>query len=362
MVVAKHRGTVATINLAAIKANIQIITSQMTDREFFAVVKADAYGHGAVRVAKAVESLVSGFCVAMLDEAIELRQAGIKKPILVLGLVSASELSLASQYDITVTIDRVDVLKDSQLAPHQTVRIHVAVNTGMNRIGVQDSEILNQLERYMHENPQFQFEGIFTHMATADGEDDNRVQKQYERFEQLVSQLEKRPKYVHLANSAMSLWRQQYPSDIARIGIAMYGLNPSDVVLELPYALEPALTWQTEISHVHRLKKGEAVSYGAKYIAKQDEWIGVLPVGYADGWRRHFSQESVYIDGQKCAIIGVVCMDQMMVRLPKAYAIGTRVELIGPHQSASDLAVSIGTIGYEVLCGISQRVPRVYSE
>lgn len=362
MVVATQRGTVATINLKTIRENVQTIQSHLHERELFAVVKADAYGHGAVRVAQTVEPLVAGFCVAMIDEAVELRQSGIVKPILVLGLVRASDLKLASDLDIAVTVDRLDVLTQSHMPSEKSVRIHIAVNTGMNRIGVNTVETLKELERYMQENPQFQFEGIFTHMATADGEDDNRVQKQYERFEQFVSHLTKRPKYVHLANSAMSLWRQQYPSDMARVGIAMYGLNPSDVVLEVPYALTPALTWETEISHVHLLKKGEAVSYGARYIAKQDEWIGVLPVGYADGWRRDLSKEQVVVEGQLCDIIGVVCMDQMMIRLPKNYPVGTRVELIGKTQTASDLAVSIGTIGYEILCGISQRVPREYIE
>lgn len=167
---------------------------------------------------------------------------------------------------------------------------------------------------------------------------------------------------VHLANSAMTLWRGQFKSEIVRIGIAMYGLNPSDVVLDLPFHLKPVLSLETEVVHKHLLKKGESVSYGAKYIAKQDEYVGTLPIGYADGWRREYAPLGVYIRGKKCDVLGVICMDQLMIRLPEDIEVGETVELIGTNQSAVDIAVYVGTIGYEIVCGIGERVVREYIE
>lgn len=363
MEVAKRRPVKAVIHLGRLDENIRTIKKHVVGKKsFFAVVKADAYGHGAVEIAKRAEQNgVDGFCVALLDEAITLRQAGITLPILVLGLTQVEWVQDSIDYNISLTVTSLDFLQQAQHWIKQgTLSVHVAVDTGMNRIGVKHEQAMMAIENFMADSDKFHFEGVFTHFATADGEDDNRVHKQYERFEQLVNVLQKRPQFVHLANSAMTIWRQQYPSDIARIGIAMYGLNPSDFVLPLPYELKPVLTLETEISHVHLLKQGEAVSYGAKYIAKKDEWIATLPLGYADGWRRDLAKQGVYVNGEKCDIVGVICMDQMMIRLSQPLPIGTKVELIGEHQSASDLAVSVGTIGYEILCGLTDRIERVY--
>lgn len=360
---AVHRPVRAVIQLDVLEKNIHTIRQHLPkNTQFFAVVKADAYGHGAIEIARKAESCgVDGFCVAMLDEAIALRKAGIKVPILVLGVTQPQHAPLFIEHSISATVDSVDFLREVVTYIETGVlSVHLALNTGMNRLGMNNVSDIQLFDQLMMENDCLQLDGVFTHIATADGEDDNRVEKQYQLFHQLLQGLSKRPRYVHLANSAMSLWRQQYESDIARVGIAMYGLNPSDYVLPLPVALQPVLALETEIVHVHLLKQGEAVSYGAKYIAKKDEWIATLPIGYADGWRRDLGKQGVYINGEKCDIVGVVCMDQMMIRLPKQYPVGTVVELIGPHQTATDLAVSIGTIGYEILCGISERVTRVY--
>lgn len=358
-----HRPVRAIIQLDVLEKNIQTIRNHLpSDTQLFAVVKADAYGHGAIEIArKAQECGVDGFCVAMLDEAIALRQDGIVAPILVLGVTQPQYAPLFIEHGISATVDTVDFLREAiTYIKSGALSIHLALNTGMNRLGMNTIEEIQLCDQLIKENARLHLDGVFTHIATADGEDDNRVEKQHQLFQQLLKGLSERPKYVHLANSAMGLWRQQYPSDIARVGIAMYGLNPSDYVLPLPISLQPVLKLETEIAHVHLLKQGEAVSYGARYIAKQDEWIATLPIGYADGWRRDLGKQGVYINGEKCDVLGVVCMDQMMIRLPKQYPVGTIVELIGPNQSATDLAVSVGTIGYEILCGISERVARVY--
>lgn len=363
MVVAYNREVTAVINTNNLLFNIQQIKSNcITTQKVFAVVKANAYGHGLEKVATVVEHVVDGFCVALIDEALVLRQAGITKPILVMGLTSSHLAPLCVANDLSVTFTNVEFLKEVvALSLDTPLKVHLAVDTGMNRIGIGSVKETLEIESFLQQHDLvFEFEGIFTHFATADGEDDNKVVKQYECFENIVNALSNRPKYVHLGNSAMTLWRHQFHSDIVRIGIAMYGLNPSDFVLDLPFELKPALSLTAQISHVHLLKKGESVSYGAKYIAKQDEWIATLPIGYADGWRREYAGMGVYLNDVKCDVLGVVCMDQLMIRVPQGTQIGEIVELIGKNQSASDIAVSVGTIGYEVLCGISSRVNRQY--
>lgn len=363
MVVAYNREVTAVINTDNLLFNIQQIKSNcMTTQQLYAVVKANAYGHGLKEVSKVVESVVDGFCVALIDEALALRNAGITKPILVMGLTPVHLVPLCVANDVSVTVTNLDFLKEVvSLSLNKALKVHLAIDTGMNRIGVESVEDTLVIERFLQQNDSFfEFEGIFTHFATADGEDDNKVVKQYERFECIVNALSKKPKYVHLGNSAMTLWRHHFHSDIARIGIAMYGLNPSDFVLDLPFELKPVLSLMAQINHVHLLKKGESVSYGAKYIAKKDEWIATVPIGYADGWRREYAGMGVYLNDIKCDILGVVCMDQLMIRVPQGTRVGETVELIGKHQSASDVAASVGTIGYEVLCGISSRVNRQY--
>lgn len=364
MTVAQLRPVVAKVNLNALRHNITVIKQQLKPhQQFYAVVKANAYGHGLDVIAQtAQENGVDGFCVALLDEAIFLRKKGITLPILVLGLTQPQYVPLAIKYDVMLTISTLSFLKDCEpLISDIPLKIHVAIDTGMSRIGIKSKSELLALEQWLvtHKD-KFVFDGLFTHFATADGENDNFVQKQYDRFQQLMSQLHHDVPHIHLANSAMTLWRNQYDSDIVRVGIAMYGLNPSDFTLDLPYALQPVLSLETEVVYEHLLKKGESVSYGAKYIAKQDERVGTLPIGYADGWKREYAPLGVYINGQKCDVLGVICMDQMMIRLPENASVGTKVELIGHFQSASDVAVSVGTIGYEVLCGISERVKREY--
>lgn len=363
MVQAVNRRVVATIQLNNIMDNIKQIKLNCLNsaQQLFAVVKADAYGHGAVSVAKHIENEVDGFCVAMVDEALELRQEGIIKPILVMGLTTVDMVEICAQQDISVTFSDVSFVESiSQMTLSHPLKVHLAIDTGMNRIGVKNVSEIVEIENRIKTTENIILEGVFTHFATADGEDDNKVVKQYELFEMLLSHLTQRPKYVHLSNSAMTLWRSQFPSDIARVGIAMYGLNPSDFVLDLPIELKPALKLEAEIAFIHLLKKGESVSYGAKYIAKQDEWVATLPIGYADGWRREYASCGVYLNGQKCPVLGVICMDQLMIKVPEGTQVGERVELIGEYQSASDVALSVSTIGYEVLCGLSNRIQRQY--
>ena len=372
MVRGTHRPTIAKVDLGAIKWNIKQIRSHMkNDKKLLAVVKADGYGHGAVPVANAAkEAGVDGFCVAILDEAIELRENGFTEDfMLVMGITEVRDVSIMADSNISVAVSSIDWLEEALplLALRKTrnpLRIHLAVDTGMGRVGLRTEEEVQAFELFCQQYDDLHFEGIFTHFATADGEDAAQVERQYQTFKHLVSSLEKRPDIVHLANSAMTLWHEDFETDAARVGIAMYGYNPSDKTIPLPYQLKPAFRLETELSYVKQMKEGDTISYGARYRAYEGEWLATLPIGYADGWRRDLGGQTLLVDGHRCPIRGVVCMDQCMISLPHDFPIGTKVTMIGENQgetnSPSDMAVEIGTIGYEILCGISDRVPRVY--
>jgi len=174
------------------------------------------------------------------------------------------------------------------------------------------------------------------------------------------------PRYVHVSNSATSLWHQACNGYVIRFGVALYGLNPSGTELSAPYHLQPALSLTAELAFVKKLARGKSISYGATYTATQDEWIGTVPIGYADGYERRLQGFHVLVDGQACEIVGRVCMDQLMVRLPKAYPVGTKVTLVGTDGdqtiSLQDVADYCGTIHYEIACGLATRLPRVYTD
>ncbi|MDE1548479.1 alanine racemase [Jeotgalibaca caeni] len=372
MVRGVHRPTVATIDLGAIKENIQQIRRQIQPhKKLLAVVKADGYGHGAVPVANAAkEAGVDGFCVAILDEALELRESGFTEDfLLVMGLTEVRDVALMADQNISVTVSSLDWLEDALplLALRKTnrpLRIHLAVDTGMGRIGLRTKEEIQRFEAFCSEQEELHFEGIFTHFATADGEDNDQVERQYAMFKEIVQGLKERPEIVHLANSAMTLWHEDFETDAVRIGIAMYGYNPSDQTLQVPYPLKPAFTLRTELSYVKQMRAGDTISYGARYRAYEGEWLATLPIGYADGLRRDLGGQTFLVEGHRCPVRGVICMDQCMISLPHAFPIGTKVTILGEDHgevnSPSAMAVEIGTIGYEILCGISQRVPRVY--
>lgn len=367
-----HRPTVATVDLGAIKQNLKVIRENIAaNKKMLAVVKADGYGHGAVpAAAAAIEAGADGLCVAILDEALELREAGFNEEfILVMGLTEPVDAALMADHGISTAVSSLEWLEEARayLADRNTqqpLRVHLAVDTGMGRIGIRTEVEARKLETYIRTHPEFLFEGIFTHFATADGEDDAQLDRQLHLFQHIISYLQERPPMVHLANSAVTLWHEMFFTDAVRVGIAMYGYNPSDRTLDLPYSLKPAMTLETQISYVKQMHEGDTVSYGARYRAYEGEWLATLPIGYADGWRRDLGSQTVIVDGQHCPIRGVVCMDQCMISLPKEYPLGTTVTLLGENggevNSPSELAANIGTIGYEILCGISKRVPRHY--
>lgn len=368
MVEGWHRASRLVVDAAAIRQNVKKEIERLDPQsELFAVIKADAYGHGLIPVARYTEQAgATGFCVAILDEALTLREAGFAEPILVLGITNVKWAALAAEKNVSLTVGDVEWLTKAvpQLTAEHPLKVHLALDTGMGRIGFQESDGLNQAAELLTNDPRFVFEGVFTHFATADEKDPTYFNLQVDRFHKLVDTLPEKPRYVHVSNTATSLWHAACNGNLIRFGVGIYGMNPSGTVLEPPYDLQPAMTLESQLSFSKLLKKGRSVSYGATYTAEQDEWIGTVPIGYADGYPRCLQGFHVLVDGHFCEIVGRVCMDQLMIRLPHEYPAGTSVILAGKSQgksiSMTDIADYAGTINYEITCGFTERIPRVY--
>ncbi len=364
-----YRDTWAEVNLDYIYANVASMKQMLpSDVKMFAVVKANAYGHGDYEVATtALKAGADFLAVAFLDEALALRAKGITAPILVLGASKPERAGMAADAQITLTVFSIDWLQQAKkyIKNEQNLHVHVKVDSGMGRIGIRDKEDLVQLESWLARESCFTFSGIFTHFATADQLDVTYFQKQLDTFKEMLSLLKKRPNLVHAANSATSLRFTEPLFNAVRFGISMYGLSPSPEIKPLlPYHLEAAFSLKTKIVHVKQLSRGDSVSYGATYTAQEDEWVATLPIGYADGWIRKLQGQEVIVAGERAPIVGRICMDQCMIRLNKPVSIGTEVTLIGESQGLSisidEIAAKLDTINYEIPCIITSRVPRVY--
>ena len=375
MVPGIHRPAAVYVNLAAIKHNLKEEQQQLKPgQKLFAVIKANAYGHGAVKVAQAaIEVGVDGFCVAILDEALELRQAGIKAPILVLGVTPTQYVSLAVSHDISLTVPDLAWLKeaDKELTGEDNkLKIHLAIDSGMGRIGFSEDQDFLAANDFLVNNHHFNVEGMYTHFASADSSDDSYFKKQVECFNHFKGLLKLKPKWIHADNTAASQFHQQVESDIVRFGIGTYGLNPSSnpASQDLPvrFKLEPALSFESELVQVHTVHKNQGISYGSTYVTDSDQIIGTVPVGYADGFIRKFQGFTVKVGDEYCPIVGRICMDQLMVRLPHEMPVGTKVILISNDpQAPNDIKAAadyVDTIHYEVACLLDDRLPRIYYE
>ncbi len=361
-----HRPTVAKIDLEAIRFNLQQVKSKLKPTtHVFAVVKANAYGHGAKVVSSALASEVDGFCVSNIDEALELRQAGISNHILILGVVPVSAIPLAIENEIALAVTSLEWLQVAKVAGIVLtgLKVHIKIDTGMGRLGFSNSDDVLEAVAQLATAGAI-FEGIFTHFACADEVDEEHFRGQLERFSAVLATLPSLPRYVHASNSATSIWHADTVFNAVRLGDVLYGLNPSGHTLEMPYAIQPALQLTSELVQVKAMQPQSTIGYGATYKTTEREIIGVVPIGYADGLQRKLQGLSVLVDGQPCEIVGRVSMDQITVRLPKVYPIGTRATLIGqdgPHEvTVQDWADKIGTINYEVACLLSDRIPRIY--
>ncbi|WP_409305889.1 alanine racemase [Peribacillus sp. SCS-155] len=364
-----HRDTWAEINLDNLYHNVASMRKHVSpDAKLFAVVKANAYGHGDYEVAQtALEAGADYLAVAFLDEALALRKKGIDAPILVLGATRPESVNLAADFNIALTVfqqEWVDRAKEV-IGKGEFLRLHIKCDTGMGRLGVRTEMELTELENVIRPVPEFMLEGIYTHFATADELDSEYYDKQVKGFNRLLSSLSERPSIVHASNSASALRHPDNDFSAIRMGITMYGLTPSlEIKDSLPIELKQVMSLKTKIVHVKELSGGESISYGAAYTAPGREWVATLPVGYADGWLRKLQGFEVLANGKRVPIVGRICMDQCMVRLPEFMPVGTEVTLIGQAGdkfiSMDEIAVKMETINYEVPCIITNRVPRVY--
>ncbi|ANZ63064.1 alanine racemase [Secundilactobacillus paracollinoides] len=371
MTIGSHRPTRLVIDRQALYDNIATEKARLKpNTDLFMVVKANGYGHGILQVAQtAVAAGATGFCVAILDEALQLRHAGFNQPILVLGITAPKHAALMAEYGVSATVGTLDWLQTAAAVLEtsgvkQPLSVHLDLDTGMGRIGFQEPADLKGAVTWLNQEAQISFDGIFTHFSTADAADTAYFKQQVARWQAFMAVLEDRPRYVHVSNSATSLWHDACNGNMIRFGVAAYGLNPSGKELQEPFALKPAMRLESELVFVKQLKAGRSVSYGATYTAQQDEWVGTLPIGYADGYERRLQGFHVLVDGHFCEIIGRVCMDQLMVRLPHEYPEGTSVTMVGTDGDAEitlqDVADYCGTIHYEIACGFTERIPRVY--
>lgn len=359
-----YRDTWAEIDLDAITHNVKQIKDLHPTKEIFAVVKANGYGHGDAEVSKvAIEAGVSCLAVSGLDEALRLRNSGIEVPILVLGMTRLKDVLLAAENNISLTAHDEMWIEHLVSLPLTTpVKVHLKIDSGMHRLGLMTEEQVQKNFNRLKTAPMVEVEGVFTHMATADS-DKEYLGHQIETFKHLIASLDLSDvKYVHLENTATLLQKEFDFDHGIRLGLGLYGINPDKEFIPIEFELKPALKLLSNLVQVKKIKKGDKVGYGATYEAQEDEWIGVVPIGYADGWTRSHQGRHVIVNGYECEIIGRVCMDQMMIRLPKQFPMGTEVTLIGDGMPVERVAAEVGTISYEILCLISDRVPRVYKQ
>jgi alanine racemase len=352
-----------------------VLVKQASHSQLWATVKANGYGHGAVEVARAaLNAGASGLCVALADEAHELRKAKIAAPILIVSEQPEVAFEQMLRDEVVATVyNEATINSYAAVAKRLGVigKVHLKVDTGMHRVGAPVDAAIARAEQ-INALGSLQLDGIYTHFAAADLPSHDETDKQQQRFDNIVAELDRkglRPKFVHTSNSAATLRNLNSKTDIVRVGIAIYGIAPSNETEDVASRLRPAMSLHARVSHVQRLAAGEGVSYGLRSKLKKSANIATLPLGYADGVPRRLWSVGgeVLIGGKRCPIVGVVTMDQLMVDCGDfEVKIGDQAVLLGAQGSetisANEIAIRLETIGYEIVCGFSARVPRVYVE
>ncbi|MDO5095519.1 MAG: alanine racemase [Peptostreptococcaceae bacterium] len=363
--------TWAEINLDNILHNYRSMKALTQDgTKVCAIIKANAYGHGSVSVAQHLEQNgCDYFGVATASEALELRNHGIRTPIMCLSYVEESmyESLIENRIDIPLfhyeTAEKISAVAKRMGA---FANIQVKLDTGMSRVGfVYEDKTVDEIEQ-ISKLDNLVLQGIFTHFAMADTTERGMTDLQFERYKDIVDQLEARGIYFkinHVCNSAGIMAYPEYHLDMVRLGISLYGHYPSDEMDESVVELRPAMTLKTKLTNVKTIEPGAGVSYGHKYHAEQREKLGTMPIGYADGFTRMLSGNAdVQIRGKMYSVVGRICMDQSMVKIDDAVQIGDEVVIFSPQKelSVERLAEKLGTINYELLCMVQRRIPRVY--
>lgn len=363
------RPTQLRVDLSAIRHNVREVAEAAAPAKVLAVVKANAYGHGAVQVSQAaLEAGADMLAVALIEEGAQLRQAGVTAPILMLGTTDVHAAEAAVEYDVTPVVFLPEVLFALESAAAKKgvcASAQIKIDTGMNRIGVRTEEELSAVLDAVAKCPHIRITGALTHFATADVPESDFGGEQIARFERMTALMRARGLNFerHAAASAAAVRYPQARYDRVRAGIVMYGIDPLGQL-----DVRPALRWTTRVSYVKTIESGDTVSYGRRFTAARPTRIATLPVGYADGYRRSFSNRAqVLLHGRRVPVVGSVCMDQVMVDATGLdVQMGDETVLLGRQGeeeiSCCELAQLDGTIPYEIMTGISARVPRVYEQ
>lgn len=370
----KYYRVYADIDLDIISDNVDALMKLTPEGTgAVAVVKADGYGHGDVAVAKAVYPKVCMYAVATLDEAVNLRENGIDKPILILGFVNVDEYETLVRNKVTATVfDYETAAELDEVAGRLGMKAlcHIKADTGMRRIGLEPDESGADIVRKIKKLGNLDVQGIFTHFATSDEADKTKSERQLHKFNAFVDMLKNEGitfQYVHCANSAAVIDMPDTYKDMVRLGIAMYGMYPSTDVDMERVKLKPALKLMSHVTYVKEVPEGEEISYGGTFVTKRPSIIATVAVGYGDGYPRALSSKGyVLINGKKAPIVGRVCMDQMMVDVTDIEGVGrdSIVTLIGrdgdEEITVEEIAALAGTFNYEFVCNLNKRIPRNY--
>lgn len=365
--------TQAKIDLDAVEYNYNSTRAKLPQGcKLLGVIKADAYGHGAVELARFLENKCDFFGVACIEEAVELKKADIKTPILILGYVAPAFYDLVVKYDIRIPVfsyDTAKALSDEAVKQGKTVPFHFCIDTGMSRIGFQVNEESADVCKQICTLPNIEAEGLFSHFATADESNLTKALAQREKYKKFVEMLESREIQIpikHLNNSAGIMNFDEY-FDMCRMGIILYGLYPSEEVDKSLLDIKPVMSWLTHISHIKTLEAGREVSYGGTFKTTEPRVIATIPVGYADGYPRCLSNKGrVIINGQYAPIVGRVCMDQFMVDVTDVDGaeLDSIVTLVGKDGDAElsmeEVSNAAYSFNYELPCRVARRVPRTY--
>ena len=358
----------AEVSAEAIEYNVRTIAAIVSPAQVWVAVKAEAYGHGALLAARAAQAAgAHGLCVALVQEGVALREAGISGPILVLSEQPADALQAAVEHGVSTTVYSVEQVALLEACGANEHRVHLKIDTGMRRVGVTGADAVAVAD-VIAASPAVSLAGVFTHLAVADEPDNPFTDQQLDRFDAVVAALAAaghRPPLVHAANSAAALAHPRARYDMVRPGIGVYGISSGPGVDEFFATLRPALSLHARVAYVKRVSAGERISYGLRHTFERDTTVATLPIGYADGVPRrlHAVGGTVLIGGKHRPIVGVVTMDQIMVDCGDDHVqFGDEAVLIGTQGShtiaAADWATALDTIAYEIVCGISARIER----
>lgn len=362
------------INLDNLAYNIQQVRkSTKEDALVMAVVKANGYGHGALDIARTfLDNGADKLAVATLSEAIELRKGNISEPVLILGYTPPYQYEKVLNYNLTQTIysyEDAKILSQRAVELNSEAIIHIKIDSGMGRVGfLPTNDTIKDIIRISN-LPRLNIEGVFTHFAKADEKDKSFTSSQYEKYIKMVNELEEKGLRIpikHVSNSAAIIDLPEYNLNMVRAGIMLYGLYPSHEVNKENIKLKEAMTLKAKISNLKTIPKGAGISYGQIFTAEKESKIATIPIGYADGFTRLFTEKAeVYIRGKRAKIVGKICMDQCMIDVShiEDVEIGDEVVLFGyekDYPRVDELAEKIGTINYEIVCMVGRRVPRVY--